>query len=148
MTALPELPEWPLRTVAVLATVDQGPHAIPVSAPVRVGGHTVLLSLHRSRDSLARLRRRPEVALVVLAEGDIAFTARGVARVVDEPMTDAPDYAAVAIDVTEIDDHRQAAFTVEAGVDRKWIDEDEKRALGGRVATLQQLAANAPTRSR
>jgi hypothetical protein len=81
---------------------------IPVSAPVRADDHTILLGLHRSRDSLARLRRRPEVALLVLAEGNIAFTARGTARVAAEPMPDGPDYhAAVAIDVTEVDDHRQ-----------------------------------------
>src|ERR687891_756815 len=135
------LPEWPVRTIAVFVTVDQGPHAIPVSAPVRADGHTILLSLYRSQDSLARLRRHPEVALTVLAEGNIAFTARGTARVIDEPMTDAPDYAAVAIDVTDIDDHRQAAFTVEAGVERKWIDENEKRAMGMRTKALQQLAA-------
>jgi Pyridoxamine 5'-phosphate oxidase len=135
------LPEWPLRTIAVFVTVDENPHAIPVSAPVRVGDHTILLSLHRTRDSLARLRERPQVALALLSEDNVAFTARGVARVVDEPMTDAPDYAAVQINVTVVDDHRQPAFTVEAGVERRWIDEDEKRALGQRIETLRQLAA-------
>lgn len=133
------LPEWPSRTIAVLATVDTAPHAIPVSAPVRAGDHTILLSLHCTRDSLARLRSRPQVALVILTEGNVAFTARGMARIVDEPMTDAADYAAVEINVTEIDDHRQAAFTLEAGVDRTWVDQDEKRALGERVNALQQL---------
>jgi hypothetical protein len=29
------LPEWPSRTIAVLATVDHGPHAIPVSGTLR-----------------------------------------------------------------------------------------------------------------
>lgn len=135
------LPEWPLRTIAVLVTVDDAPHAIPVSAPVRAGDSSILLSLHHTRDSLARLRHRPEVALVVLAEGNTAFTARGVAHVVDEPMTGAEDYVAVEIEVTEVDDHRQPAFTVEGGVARKWIDETEKRALSDRVSTLQQLAA-------
>ena len=134
------LPEWPVRTIAILVTIDQGPHAIPVSAPVRTDGYTILLSLHRSRDSLARLRRRPQVALAILAEGNTAFTARGMARVIDERMTDATDYAAVAIDVTDVDDHRQAAFTVEAGVNRKWIDDREKRALGTRIEILQGLA--------
>jgi hypothetical protein len=133
------LPEWPSRTIAVLATVDTAPHAIPVSAPVRAGDHTNLLSLHRTRDSLARLRGRPQVALVILTEGKVAFTARGTARIVDEPMTDAADYAAVEINVTEIDDHRQAAFTLEAGVDRTWVDQYEKQALGERVNALQQL---------
>jgi Pyridoxamine 5'-phosphate oxidase len=139
------LPEWPLRTIAVLATVDEAPHAIPVSAPVRASDRSILLSLHRSRDSLARLRDRPQVALVVLAEGNVAFTARGTASVIEEPMTGAPDYAAVEIEVAEVDDHRQPAFTVEAGVDRNWIDEDEKRALGERVKTLQQFATPVST---
>jgi hypothetical protein len=135
------LPEWPPRTIAVLVTIDDGPHAIPVSAPVRAGDRTILLGLHRSRDSLARLCRRPQVALLVLAEGNVAFTARGTARIAAEPMADAPDFAAVAIDVTDVDDHRQPAFTVEAGVDRAWVDETEREALGRRVQELRGLAA-------
>ena len=51
------LPTWPGRTVGVLATVGDGPHAIPVSAPVRAGDRRILLSLPRSRGSLERLRR-------------------------------------------------------------------------------------------
>jgi hypothetical protein len=135
------LPEWPVRTIAVLSSVDQGPHAIPVSAPVRAGDDRIMISLHRDRGSLARLRRRPEVALTILTEGDIAFTARGRAHVVEEPMGCAPDYVAVAIDVEAVDDHRQAAFQVESGVGRQWIDESEKRALGERVQALAELAA-------
>jgi Pyridoxamine 5'-phosphate oxidase len=136
----PTLPEWPARTIAVLATVDDGPHAIPVSAPVRAGDHTILLGLHRSRDSLARIRRRPQVALLVLAVGNVAFTARGTARIAAEPMADDADYVAVAIDVAEVDDHRQPAFVVEAGVDRAWLDEAEREALGRRVQALRGLA--------
>jgi len=137
------LPEWPVRTIAVLVTVDDGtPHAIPVSGPVRGGDNTVFLTLHRSRDSLARLRAHREVALTVLAESNVAFTARGTARVVEESMTDSPDYAAVRIDVTDVDDHRQAAFTVDGGVTRTWIDTGQQRALGGRVAALQQRTAS------
>ncbi len=135
------LPEWPPRTIAVLATIDDGPHVIPVSAPVRAGDRTILLGLHRSRDSLARLRRRPQVALLVLAEGNVAFTARGTARIAAEPMADDPDFAAVVIDVTDVDDHRQPAFTVEAGVDRAWVDQTEREALGRRVQELRGLAA-------
>jgi hypothetical protein len=135
------LPEWPTRTIAVLATVADGPHAIPVSAPVRAGDRRILLSLHQSRDSLRRLRERPEVALVVLTEGNIAFTARGRARIVQEPMDVAPEYAAVAIDVDHVDDHRQESFLVEGGVDRRWVDEGERDALGERVRALGQLTA-------
>jgi Pyridoxamine 5'-phosphate oxidase len=139
---LEALPEWPLRTIAVLATVDHGPYAIPVSAPLRAGDRRILFVLRRDRGSLARLRMRDRVALVVLTEGDIAFTARGRARIVQEPMEHAPDFAAVAIDVEHIDDHRQAEFLVKAGIDRRWVDESEKRALGERVAALGDLAAS------
>jgi hypothetical protein len=55
-------------------------------------------------------------------------------------MAGAPDYAAVAIDVDHIDDHRQTEFLVESGVGREWLDEDERRALGERVAVLRELA--------
>jgi hypothetical protein len=88
---LTPLPEWPLRTTAVFVTVDENPHVISESAPVRAGDLTILLSLYRTRDFLARLRERPLAALALLSEGNVAFTARGLARVVDEPMTDAPD---------------------------------------------------------
>jgi hypothetical protein len=137
---LAALPEWPARTVAVLATMNEDPFAIPISAPVRAGDRSILFALRNSRGSLARLRERAHVALVVLTEDDIAFTARGRARIVEEPMTRAPDYSAIALDVEQIDDHRQKEFLVESGIGRRWIDEDERRALGTRVEALRQLA--------
>ena len=137
------LPGWPARTIALLTTLgDDEPHAIPVSAPVRAGDRRILLNLHRTRDSLQRLRERPRVALTILAAENIAFTARGPAHIIQEPMTGAPDYAAIAIDVEQIDDHRQPAFQVEAGADRRWVDESEREALGQRIRALTHLAAN------
>ena len=130
------LPVFPRRTIAVLSTVDPAPHAIPVSAPVRAGDKTILLSLHRSRDSLARLRANPAVALTVLAEGDLAFTARGRAHVIRDALESDPEYAGVAIEVEHVDDHRQPSFAVTGGVDREWRDNAEKRRLGGRVEEL------------
>jgi hypothetical protein len=135
------LPTWPTRTIAVLSTVDQGPHAIPVSAPVRAGDKRILLSLHRDRGSLARLREQPRVALLILAEGDVAFTARGRAELVAEPLAGAPEYVGVAIAVDAIDDHRQPSFRIESGVDRSWIDEGEQKALAERVGVLRKLAS-------
>jgi hypothetical protein len=134
------LPTWTPRTIAVLSTTNGTPHAIPVSAPVRAGDRTILINLHRTRDSLARLRADPHVALTILADGDVAFTARGEARVVEEPMAAAPDYAAVEIAVEHVDDHRQPAFRVGSGVGRDWVDEAEKAALGARVAALRARA--------
>ena len=134
------LPLWPATTIAVLSTADGDPYAIPVTAPLRAGERRILLALRRDRASLARLRRRPEVALAVLAAGDEAFTARGRASVVQEPMTRAPEYAAVVIDVDEIDDHRLAAVNVEHGVDVQWMNDAALRAARERVAALREIA--------
>jgi hypothetical protein len=136
------LPHWPLRTVAVLATVGDGPHAIPVSAPLRAGDLGIVLSLHHSRGSLARLRTQPEVALTVLTAGNLAFTALGRARVFEEPLAGTTDYVGVAIDVEHIDDHRHETFVIESGIDRRWLDEDEQHALMARVAVLTEHVAN------
>jgi hypothetical protein len=135
------LPTWPTRTVGMLATTaPDGPHVIPVSAPVRAGDRQILLSLYHMRGSLERLRTAPEVALLVLAGDDTAFTARGRASIVEEPMAVAPDYVAVVIEVDAVDDHRSPAFVVDSGVGRRWTDEAEQKALGARVAALGERA--------
>ncbi|MFF0453424.1 hypothetical protein [Nocardia africana] len=133
------LPTWPLDTIAVLVTTDPSPHAIPVSWPVRADDRRILLSLKFDRGSLARLRKRPDVALLILGGGDVALCARGRARVIADPMPGAEDYVAVAIDVEVIDDHRQGAFQVEAGIQRTVLDEPELDYLRSRVATLQEM---------
>jgi hypothetical protein len=138
------LPVWPARTVAVLSTVDEDVHAIPISAPVRAGDRAILLSLHRSRDTLGRIRRWPQVALTFLAEGDVAFTARGRATIVEEPMAADPEYDAVSIAVDHVDDHRQPAFRVTAGVDREWADEAARAALSARVRALSNAPVQQP----
>ncbi|HLS76438.1 MAG TPA: hypothetical protein VK083_06580 [Nocardia sp.] len=130
------LPEWPQETIAVLVTTDPAPHAIPVSWPVRAGDRRVLISLKSDRGSLARLRERPEVALLILGGGNVALCARGEAKVIAEEMPDAQDYVAVQLDVAVIDDHRQSAFAVTQGIQRRVLDESELDALKGRFATL------------
>ena len=138
---LEALPVWPSATIAVLGTVgDDLPHAIPVTAPLRVGPRRILLALKRDRASLERLRRRPEVALAVLAAGDEAFTARGRASVVEEPMGRAPEYAAVAIDVEHIDDHRHGAVDVASGIGVDWTSERALREARERGVALREIA--------
>jgi oxalate decarboxylase len=137
---LDALPEWPAGTIAVLSTLDDQPHAIPVTAPVRAGDRRLLLSLHRRHASLDRLRKRAQVALTVLAENDEAFTARGRACVVEDPMEQTPEFAAVMIDVDHLDDHRQAAERVASGVGVEWTDPGADEALSGRVDALSDLA--------
>ncbi|MET9211820.1 MULTISPECIES: hypothetical protein [unclassified Nocardia] len=134
------LPVWPQETIAVLVTTDPAPHAIPVSWPVRAGDRRILISLKSDRGSLARLRARPEVALLILGGGNVALCARGRASVIAEQMPSAEDYTAVQLDVEVIDDHRQSAFAVDRGIQRTVLDDSELRALEGRVETLRTWA--------
>jgi hypothetical protein len=134
------LPEWPLDTIGVLVTTDPAPHAIPVSWPIRAHDRRILLSLKYDRGSLARLRLRPDVALLILATGNVALCARGPARVLADPMPGAADYVALAIDVDVIDDHHQSAFAVTSGIQRTVLDESELEYLRSRVRTLQEMA--------
>lgn len=140
--ALPVLPSWPRDTIAVLTTAYHALHAIPVSWPVRAGDRRILLSLRENRGSLARLRARAEVALTILGGDNVALTAHGSARVVADPMPGAADYVAIAVEVDAIDDHRQGAFLVEAGVQRIVVDQAEMDYLESRFATLRRIAAD------
>ena len=136
---LAKLPDWPARTIAVVCTTDGGPHAIPVAAPVRAGDQRILVSLDRIRGSLARLRENPQVALAILGGGNVAFTALGRARIVQESMPDVPAFVAVEIDVETIDDHRSPGVAVESGVRVQFAD-DADLSLQKRIDVLRELS--------
>ena len=104
----------------VLVTAGERPHAIPVSAAVRAGPRRVLLGLARGRGSLARLRDDPRAAVAIAAAGDVAVTAYGTARVLDQDLVEG--VAAVELTVDEIQDHNRPTFVIEAGVGWRWTD--------------------------
>jgi hypothetical protein len=136
------LPEWPDKTIAVLSTENGEVHAIPITAPLRVGDRRILFRLKRCRESLARLREHAKVALTIFGKGNLAFTARGPARVVQESMVVAPAFAAIAIDVENIDDHRQREFAVDSGVSLDWTNERTQRFLQEHLNSLREVAAS------
>jgi Pyridoxamine 5'-phosphate oxidase len=117
-----ELPDWPAGTVLILATGGPEPHAIPVSAAVRADPRRILLGLARSRESLARLRAEPRVALAILAEGDVTVTVDGTARVLAEELPGG--VAAVEIAVGRVQDHNRPTFVIESGVGWSWTDQE------------------------
>jgi hypothetical protein len=120
-----ELPEWPAGTVAVLSTGggDGEPHAIPVSTAIRRGPRELVLALALRRESLARLRADPRCAVTVLAAGNLAFTAVGEAVVEEE----GERVAVVRVAVDAINDHGQATFVIDDGVQWRWTDEEAAR---------------------
>ena len=125
----------------MLSTENGEVHAIPITAPLRVGDRRILFRLKRCRESLSRLREHPKVALTIFATGNVAFTARGYAYVVQDPMVVAPAFAAVAIDVENIDDHRQREFAVDSGVSLDWTNERTQRFLQEHLNSLREVAA-------
>jgi hypothetical protein len=136
------LPEWPEKTIAVLSTQNEEVHAIPITAPLRVGDRRILFRLKQCRESLARLREHPKVALTIFGKGNLAFTARGPAHVVQESMVVAPAFAAVAIEVENIDDHRQREFVVDSGVGLDWANERTQRFVQEHLNALREVAAS------
>jgi flavin reductase (DIM6/NTAB) family NADH-FMN oxidoreductase RutF len=114
------LPSWPAGTVVILCTGGAEPHAIPVSAVVRAAPDQVLLGLAGTRESLARLRAQPRVALTILTEGDVAVTAYGVASIRDEELVEG--VAAVHVQVERVQDHNRPTFVIESGVGWRWTD--------------------------
>lgn len=131
------LPDWPPETVMILATAGEDPHAIPVSAVIRAGPRRVLLALAGSRRSLARLRADGRVALTILA-GDVAVTAHGRARVLDERLVDG--VVAVEIEVDAVQDHGRPTFSIESGVRWRWTDPEAQRRDAEVHAALARLA--------
>jgi hypothetical protein len=96
------LPAWESGTPAVLCVA--GPHAIPVSTAVNVGGNRILFALGRGRETLGRLREDGRAALVVMGRG-LAFTAHGWAGVVAEQLEAADTVVAVELHVAHLQDH-------------------------------------------
>jgi hypothetical protein len=139
---LDRLPAWTPGAVAVLATVAESgqPHAIPVSTALAAAPRRVLLALASGRGSLQRLLDQPRVALAVLDEDDVAFTAHGRARVVQDPLEGVDGVVAVAVEVDSIQDHRQPTFEVEAGVRWRWRDEAARSRDAAVRAGLERLA--------
>lgn len=134
----PVLPEWPPGTVLILVSAGCPPHAIPVSAAVRASPERVLLGLASSRESLARVRQDPRVALAIMAGGDVAVTAYGTATVRDADLTDG--VAAVELRVERVQDHNRPTFVIESGVGWHWTDAAAQERDGEVRAALQRLA--------
>ncbi|MGB9185648.1 MAG: pyridoxamine 5'-phosphate oxidase family protein [Solirubrobacteraceae bacterium] len=131
------LPNWPSDTVAVLCTVGEEPHAIPVSAVHRADETRLLLGLAERRGSLRRLRQRPQVAVALMA-ADLAVTALGHARVLQEPLV--KGVAAVLVEVDAVRDHLQPTFEIQAGVQWRWTDGQAAERDQGVRSALARLA--------
>jgi hypothetical protein len=129
------LPNWPAGTVTILSTSGSQPHAIPVSAAVRAAPDRVLIALAAGRESLTRLLADPRV---ILAEGDVALTAYGNARVIQEDLVDG--VVAVEIEVERVQNHGRDTFVIEAAVRWRWTDPEAQARDAEVHRALEHLA--------
>jgi flavin reductase (DIM6/NTAB) family NADH-FMN oxidoreductase RutF len=125
------LPQWPDKTVAVLATAGAAPHAIPVSTAVRRGPRELAFALALPRTSLRRLRAEPACAIVILAAG-ISVTVHGRATVERE----LERFAVVRVDVDSIQDHASPRFEIDAGVAWHWTSPEAAESDAGTRSAL------------
>jgi hypothetical protein len=139
------LPNWPAGTVTILSTSGSQPHAIPVSAAVRAAPNRVLIALAASRESLRRLLADPRVGLAILAEGNVALTAYGNARVIQEDLVDG--VVAVEIEVERVQNHGRDTFVIEAAVGWRWTDPEAQARDTEVRAALEHLAQDDRTPS-
>ena len=73
-----------------------------------------------------------------MAEGDVAITAYGTARELEDELTDG--VAAVEIAVDRVQDHRRPTFVIDTGVSWRWTDA-QARARDRQVReALERLA--------
>lgn len=136
----PVLPRWTQGTPGVLCVA--GPHAIPVSTATRAGDDRLLFVLGRRRETLARLRDDPRVALCLLGR-DLAFTAHGTARVLREQLETVP-VTALELHVERVQDHLADGRTeMLDGADWRWRDPRAADADAKVVAALRELAGEA-----
>jgi Pyridoxamine 5'-phosphate oxidase len=133
------LPDWPAGTVTILATAGDTPHAIPVSAAVRAGPRHALLGLAAGRSSLQRLRADPRVAVTIVAR-DVAVTAHGRARVLDELLVEG--VVAVEVEVDDVQDHDRPTFSLESGVRWRWTEPEAEQRDAEVHAALARLVVN------
>jgi len=57
-------------------------------------------------------------------------------------MVAAPTFAAVAIDVENIDDHRQRDLVVDSGISLDWANERTQRFVQEHLNALREVAAS------
>ena len=120
-----ELPQWEEGTPAVLCVT--GPHAIPVSTPVRISGSVLRFALGSERETLRRLRDDPSVALCLLGRG-LAFTAYGRATVLRDELEAAP-VTGVELEVERVQDHLVDGRTeMDDGARWHWLSEEAAEA--------------------
>ncbi|MFZ0377288.1 MAG: hypothetical protein WAL38_05610, partial [Solirubrobacteraceae bacterium] len=94
----------------------------------------------------------PRAALTIVAH-DVAVTAHGRARVLEEPLCEG--VVAVELEVDDVQDHNRPTFAIESGARWRWTEPEAERrdaevhaALARLVVSREAAAPTPPDRGR
>lgn len=125
---LPELPDdvfaaWQklkgvLNPSSVVATIDEdGSPRTALFGSIRAVNPRLLRFIIRlNHDTLANLKRDSRVMVAMVCPPNLAVSARGVARIVEEPFTADEQYALVEIDISEVKNDMALRLDIETGI--------------------------------
>lgn len=107
-----------LNPSSVVATIDEdgAPRVAPFGSLRAVNPQLLRFIIHRNHDTLANVKRDPRIMVAMICPPDIAISARGRARIVEEPFSLEENYALVEIDIDEVKNDMPTRIGIDSGI--------------------------------
>lgn len=107
-----------LNPSSVVATIDEdgSPRVAPFGSLRAVNSRLLRLIAHQYHDTLANLKRDPRVMVSMICPPDIAVSARGRARIVEDPLSIDKNYALIEIDIEEVKNDMPVRIGIDSGI--------------------------------
>ena len=125
---LPELPDdmfaaWQklkgaLNPSSVVATIDEdgSPRTAPYGSMRAINPRLLRFIVRRDHDTLTNLKRDSRVMVAMICPPNLAASARGVARIVEESFSVDERYALVEIDISEVKNDMPLRLDIDTGI--------------------------------
>ncbi|MBN2230824.1 MAG: pyridoxamine 5'-phosphate oxidase family protein [Candidatus Thorarchaeota archaeon] len=107
-----------LNPSSVVATTDEdgAPRVAPFGSMRAVTPKLLRFIAHRYHDTLANLKRDPRVMVAMICPPDLALSARGKARIIEEPFSLDNNYALIEIDIEEVKNDMPVKIGIDSGI--------------------------------
>ena len=107
-----------LNPSSVVATIDEdgSPRVAPFGSLRAVSPRLLRLIIGRHHDTLSNMKRDDRTMVTMICPPNVAVSARGKARVVEEPFSLDENYALVEIDIEEVKNDMPIRVGLETGI--------------------------------
>lgn len=107
-----------LNPSSVVATIDEdgAPRIAPFGSMRAVNPRLLRFIAHRYHDTLANVKRDSRITIAMICPPDIAVSARGRARIVEEPFSLDENYALIEIDIEEVKNDMPIRIGIDSGI--------------------------------